>query len=160
MKNSSELTLAIDASYYAIRAVVSDRTHFLDSFEGQPHNNQNLITFLRDWREQCPGMPVIASPLDRWPDGMEKHIARSGIIIDWLSPELMRGVVRALAPWNKKRRLHRAGLLAFLATQCQSAWTHSSARELILSWEAYMARDTINQVNSEISPCSDEGFSE
>jgi hypothetical protein len=152
--------LAIDASNYAIRAVVSERTHFLDCFEDRPHNDQNLITFLRDWREQYPTISVVASPLDRWPQCMEKQIERSGITIEWLSPELMRGVVRTLAPWNKKRRLHRAGLLAYLAAHSRSSWICPSARELTLSWEAYMARETIDGVNAELCPCPDEGFSE
>lgn len=151
--------LAIDASNYAIRAVVSERTHFLDSYEGQPHSDQNLIRFLRDWREQYPTIPVVASPLDRWPEGMEKRIRKSGITIDWLSPEMMRGVVRTLASWNKRRRLHRAGLLAFLA-QSHTHESHPSARELTLCWEGCMARDTLEQVDSELSPYPDEGFSE
>jgi hypothetical protein len=90
---------------------------------------------------------------------MENRIKRSGITLDWLSPELMRGVIRTLPPWNKRRRLHRAGLLSYLA-QSHSRESHPSARDLTLCWEAYVARKTIDEVNSELSPYSDEGFSE
>lgn len=142
--------MAIDASSYAFRVVVTEKGHnLLDFLEGQPYHAHSLITFVHDWQKRCPGTPLVASPIDHWPEGLEKQLRKGDITITWLSPEMMRCVARTLVPWNKKRRLHRAGLLACLANSNPTG-DAIRARTATLNWEAYMAREIVDQVNSEL----------
>lgn len=148
--------IAIDASSYAVRAVVVDEENrLLDSFEGKPDQTRSLLLFLNNVQKQYNGFTIVASPLDSWPKELEKEIRRAGFSIRWLSPDLMRGTIRTLAPWNKKRRLHRASLLAYIGNADPSG-DYCDARELTLYWEAHTARNTIDQVNCEIYSCSNK----
>lgn len=147
--------MAIDASPYAIKAGLYTEGHLQDSFESKPHNLHCLMDFVKECQDFCYGIPVVSSPLDRWPDGLEMMLREHNISVKWLSPELMRSVTRIIAPWNKKRRLHRAGLLAYLFDTLSDE-SSSDARSLVLSWEAYSARRIINTVNGELNYNSDE----
>lgn len=142
--------LAIDASPYAIRAGLYNERYLRDCFEDRLHNIHCLRDFAEYYKNAYPGMPVVASPLDRWPGGLEQLLKESNISVKWLSPELMRSIHRIVAPWNRKRRLHRAGLLAYLYDEVSDAATYD-LHSIVLSWEAYMARTTIDVVNGEIN---------
>lgn len=142
--------LAIDASPYALRAGVYNEGFLRDCFEDRPHNIHCLRDFVEYYKNTYPGMPIVSSPLDRWPEGLEQLLRESNISVKWLSPGLMRRIHCFVAPWNRKRRLHRAGLLAYLYDEVSDA-AMPDVHSLVLSWEAYTARNTIDVVNGEIN---------
>jgi len=69
----------------------------------------NCDTWLAKIRSRHPGVPVVASPLGRWPEAM-----RDDPDIRWLHPGLMKRLYGACQPWNLRRKLHRAFLLSYL----------------------------------------------
>ncbi len=154
----SEHFLAIDASFYAIRMVFCDNTlRVLDSLECHPHETALVSQFVSGLFQKYPCIRIVGSPLSMWPPNLEKVLGEFGVKIEWLSPELMRAAGRALAPWNKRRRLHRAGLLVYLAKSKPTS-DYRVAREHILFWEGHMADEILGDVQSEICPEHCEGF--
>ena len=156
----SERILAIDASCYAIRMVLCDHTlKILDSLECQPHETAAASQFVSAISRKYPYIRTVGSPLSRWPSNLEKVLWEQGIKVEWLSPDMMRDVGHVLAPWNKKRRLLRASLLAYLAKQ-NPLVGYRTAREHILFWEGHVAHETLCDVQSELCFANFEGFAE
>lgn len=143
---SSDPILAIDASPFAIRAVVTPGgPEVLDSVQAQPHEGVWFASWAQTQSRRYPGMRVVGSPLDEWPTGLEEALRAQGLQVNWLSPKLARGAFGQLAQWARKRRLHRARLLAFLAHGAEE-FTYRSAAEPVLRWEHLAARETIDDV--------------
>lgn len=152
--------LAIDASYYAIRIVFCDNSlRVLNSLECQPDEMSAVTHFVSDIIQKYPYIRVVGSPLSRWPQRLEKVLSEEGVKIQWLSPELMREVGRTLVYWNQKRRLHRAGLLAFLA-KCDPPVDYRTAHDHTLFWEGRVANEILGEVQSELCPDQCEGFAD
>ena len=65
--------------------------------------------------------------------------------MNWLSPGLARGAFGQLAQWARKRRFHRARLLAFLAHRADE-FAYRPAPEPVLRWEHLAAREILDDV--------------
>lgn len=102
------MLIAVDRNPYAERAILFDN-------DGQPISHfagsgrQGCETWLTKMRTTYLGIPVIASPLDRWPDSQ-----RDDPHIRWLHPGLVKRLYGVCQPWNLQRKLHRAHLFAHL----------------------------------------------
>lgn len=102
------MLIAVDRNPYAERAVLlgPDGRH-ISHFAST--GRQGCETWLNKTRSAYPGVPVIASPLDRWPEAM-----RDDPHIRWLHPGLVKRLYGVCLPWNLRRKLHRAHLFAYL----------------------------------------------
>lgn len=147
--------LAIDTSYKSICMILYDsKMGILDSMECQSHEIYIVMRFIDSICQEDPCIRIVGSILSRWPINLEKAICKSGKKIEWLSCELIKNVDRVIVHWDKKRRFHRAGLFAYLASSKFPVDYHT-VRKFVLSWEAFMAREIIDEVNSELGP---EGY--
>jgi len=113
------MLIAADRNPYAERAI-------LLGSDGRPISHfagcgrQGCETWLNKMRSAYPGIPVVASPLDRWPDSQ-----RDDPHIRWLHPGLVKRLYGVCQPWNLQRKLHRAHLFAYLHQ------TRTSAADLV-----------------------------
>lgn len=102
------MLVAADRNPYAERAVLlgpdgQPMSHFVGN------GKQTCDRWLEKVMTQHPGVPIIASALDRWPPGLLEHPD-----IQWLHPGLVKRLYSACQPWNLHRKLHRARLFAYL----------------------------------------------
>lgn len=109
------MLIAADRNPYADRAVLLGPdgrpiSHFAGS------GRQGCETWLNKARTAYPGIPIVASPLDRWPDSQ-----RDDPDIHWLHPGLVKRLYSVCQPWNLQRKLHRAHLFAHLH-QTRASW--------------------------------------
>lgn len=128
--------IAADRNPYAERAVLlgpDGRTisHFVGS------GTKCCDAWLARVRSDYPSVPLVASPLDRWPESL-----RDDPNIQWLHPGLMKRLYGVCQPWNLQRKLHRALLLSYLYRHRVSA---VDAEAAVLEFELQAAYRLINQ---------------
>jgi|GEM_PF-4814025 len=102
------MLVAADRNPYAERAVLlgadgRPMSHFAGSAQ------KTCDRWLEKVMAQHPGVPIVASTLDRWPPILVDHPD-----IHWLHPGLVKRLYSACQPWNLQRKLHRARLFAYL----------------------------------------------
>lgn len=138
--------VAVDASAYAIRAIVTGEGHELvHALECKPHELQRAAKWIGRIAEDHAELRVVGSPLDDWPAGLEQELRLHGITVDWISPRIMRSIFYPLQAWNRRRRLHRARLLAFLAKEADQA-SSTEAVFLARQWERQVAEEILNDL--------------
>lgn len=130
------MLIAADRNPYAERAVLLGPdgctiSHFVGS------GTKSCDAWLAKARSDHPGIPVIASPLDRWPESLREDPA-----IHWLHPGLMKRLYSLCQPWNLQRKLHRAMLLSYLHRHRVSA---VDAEAAVLDFELRAAYRLIDQ---------------
>ena len=130
------MLIAADRNPYAERAVLLGPdgrpiSHFVGT------GKKSCDAWLAKTRSDHPGVPVVASPLDRWPESL-----RDDPNIHWLHPGLMKRLYGASQPWNLQRKLHRAILLCHLFRQRVSA---AGAEAAVLDFELQAAYRLIDQ---------------
>ena len=102
------MLIAADKNPYAERAVLlGPNGRPLSHFAGAAQ--KTCDRWLEKVMAQNPGVPIVASPLDRWPADLLTHPD-----IYWLYPGVVKRVYAACQPWNLHRKLHRARLFAYL----------------------------------------------
>ncbi|MBT9588855.1 hypothetical protein IV102_36305 [bacterium] len=102
------MLVAADRNPYAERAVLlGPDGRPLSHFAGT--SQQTCDRWLEKVMNQNPGVPIVASTLDRWPATLLEHPD-----IRWLHPGLVKRLYSACLPWNLRRKLHRARLFAYL----------------------------------------------
>lgn len=130
------MLISVDRNPYAERAI-------LFGPDGQPLSHfvgcakKNCDTWLAKVRGEHPGVPVVASPLDCWPDSLQEDPD-----IRWLHPGLVKRLYGVCQPWNLRRKLHRAYLYSYLFRHNVSAWdTETAVRDFELQ-SAYQIIDS------------------
>jgi len=109
------MLISVDRNPYAERAILfGPDGRPLSHFVGCAKKNSD--TWLAKVRGEHPGVPVVASPLDRWPESL-----REDPDIRWLHPGLVKRLYGACQPWNLRRKLHRAFLFSYLLRHKVSA---------------------------------------
>ena len=149
MRTPREPILALDASPFAIRVAVSQQENdLLDTLDAKPHEISQTARFVLANSGIFPGLKVVGCPLDGWPPGLELALREQGTRVDWLSPRLMRNVVPTLTYWNRKRRIHRARLLAYLAYNTAADSLDPDGHSLAAQWERIAAQEILDQLRS------------
>lgn len=140
--------MAIDANPFAVRAVlVQDGLTLLDSLEAKPHRLGSVIRFVDKHARSNPGLRVVGSPLDSWPDGLQWQLEDAGHLTRWLPPHIARGVQHDWAPWQLRRRLLRARLLAYLDHQATLEPCSHYLPYHALRWERLMALESLQEID-------------
>jgi hypothetical protein len=106
-------TIALDLNPYCSRAVLLDSAGSVMSHL-DTKSSANVQRWLNTTLDQYPTARVVASPLDDCPDEVESELRSRGKRIELLRPTLCRALYHAARPWNLRRKLHRACLLAYL----------------------------------------------
>jgi hypothetical protein len=102
------MLIAADRNPYAERAILlGPDGRPISHFAGT--GRQTCESWLNRVRNAHPGVPIVASPLDRWPDSQ-----RDDPDIRWLHAGLVKRLYSVCLPWNLQRKLHRAHLFAYL----------------------------------------------
>ena len=131
------MLIAADRNPYAERAVLlGPDGRPLSHFAGS--GRQGCENWLRKARSAYPGIPIVASPLDRWPDSQ-----RDDPDIRWLQPGLVNRLYSLCQPWNLHRKLHRANLFAYLH-KTQASWGDLPA--IVRDFELRTAYQIIDEI--------------
>lgn len=147
MQTSDErCVLGIDASSYGLRAAVAGEDESLiDAMEARPAHTETLIRFIHRNQQKYPALRLIGSPLDQWPAGLHAALKDAYVSWDWLMPNPTRSVLWHLAPWQKKRRLQRARLLAYLARHQGEIEKSEQATRIAIGWEFFVNQEAANE---------------
>ena len=106
-------TLAIEPSRYGHKAVLVDTYgNTLDFYQGRA--GQSNVHWVHRFLEKNPGLTVVGSPLDDWPEELIAELRKSDAPLTFLNSSLMRRLFSVCRPWNLERKLHRAKFLAHL----------------------------------------------
>lgn len=131
------MLIAVDRNPYAERAVLLGPhglplTHFVGS------GHQSCENWLNKTRGSHPGVPIVASPLDQWPEW-----ARTDPDIHWLHPGMVKRLYSVCQPYNLHRKLHRAKLFGYLyeARACTQA-----LMQVVREFEAQSAHQIISGI--------------
>lgn len=88
------MLIAADRNPYAERAVLlGPDGQIISHFVGT--GKKSCDTWLTRARSDHPVVPVVASPLDRWPESL-----REDLHIHWLHPGMMKRLYGVCQPWN------------------------------------------------------------
>lgn len=146
-----EPLMAFDVNPWVLRAVVMTRDQavldFLDT-------RLNLISQVTAWAGRLaranPSLVAVGSPLDPWPEGLERALREEGVDLRWLSPAVMRQTLQPLQSWNLQRQLHRARMLAYIAS-VDPCGDKSTPEELVAQWEYRAACEVLEAVRRGLS---------
>jgi hypothetical protein len=146
MKNYSDAILAIEANDFTTRAViVRDEKEMLDSFEAKTYEVMKLVHWVRN-RVAEGTLHMVGSPLDTGGQQFHHIVGDEAAKFYWLPPDLVRKVFRYISPWQRKRRLHRARLLAYIGHTYIFHPYDLFAPGLALRWEYCAAREIMREV--------------
>jgi|GEM_PF-5715116 len=140
--------LAIDVNPYGSRAtLVHDGIRLDDATEAKRGQEHRIARFVQKHRREWPYLEVVGSSCDPWSDELKQKLQEGGTT-RWLAPGIVTPLQWHWGPWQAKRRLLRARLLAYLAHRIPSARTHFPCTGLILQWEYLMAQEAIAEIQA------------
>lgn len=139
--------LAIDASRWAIRAVLTDPFchELLDSCEAKPEQSPRIVRFVA--RHLTPETWVIGAHQDCWPYDLEQFLRQSNARVERLPSYPLQPVSWQLAPWHKKLRLHRARLLAYLSENGRDL-RHQGVARVALDWQRHIHQEALEEARA------------
>ncbi len=92
--------VAVDASAYAIRAIVTGAGHeLIHALECKPHESERAANWIGRIAQAHAQVRVVGSPLDDWPAGLEQQLREHGLTVDWCGRKhLMPSLVKIIRP--------------------------------------------------------------
>lgn len=144
-----ERIIAIDACPYAIRAALIDSRDnaLLDGCEAKPDQAERVARFVQRYQELQPF--VIGSRLDHWPPELDRSLHCKNISVYRLNSNPLQSVIWHMAPWQKKQRLQRARLLAYLAGVGTSGATEIA--RLALTWQRLIHAESLDEATRALA---------
>lgn len=116
----------------------------IHALECKPHESERAANWIGRIAQAHAQVRVVGSPLDDWPAGLEQQLREHGLTVDWLPPRIMKAIFYPLHTWNRRRRLHRARLLGYLAMEnCHDSF---DAVEVAREWERQVAQEILTEL--------------
>ena len=134
-------TIGLDLNPYCSRAVLLDaKGRVLSHVDTK--DQFSVARWIRSSLDRHPAARVVGSALDDFSEEVDSELRCADKRVELLSPTLSRALYHAGRPWNLKRKLHRARLLAYLhemdvqpygLEQWLRQFEHERAREILES---------------------------